>query len=303
LRWGFRGGDLPGRRGACLHGAEGFNRARLKSRGMGLTIYYGMKTKSGADGARKLVARMYKRIAKLPWDKITEVFEIDPPDGTYLFKKERAGRFKPGDEYLTRKREDGGEDEIVDVPSLHVMYFHARVEGAETASFGLASHPPVVVHRASVVERDADGRKTVRMGAGEAVEVPTRLRGWYTWRAFCKTQYAANPKLGGEKNFLRAHLSVFRAMEICRELGLRTWIRDDGKFQKHRSVEKLLESLRFHDDLVAGFVGRLGDVIAGAGHEGFVAPIKDRADFEHLEAKGAERLRRRAGKKGRRRGG
>lgn len=46
---------------------------------MGLTIYYGMKTKAEADAARKLVARMYKRIAKLPWDEVTEVFEIDPP--------------------------------------------------------------------------------------------------------------------------------------------------------------------------------------------------------------------------------
>lgn len=97
------------------------------------------------------------------------------PDGKHVFTKSEADGIRPGHEYLTRKREDG-EEEIVDVPSLHVMYFHARVEGAETASFGLASHPPVVVHRASVVGRDEDGHKTVRMGAGEAVEVPTRLR-------------------------------------------------------------------------------------------------------------------------------
>jgi hypothetical protein len=266
---------------------------------MGLTIYYGMKTKCDADSARKVVAGMQKRIAKLPWDQMTEVFEIDPPDGKYVFEKAKGDRFKPGDEYLARKRDDG-EDEIVNVPSLHVMYFNARVNGAETASFGLASHPPVVVHRADVVERDAAGHQTVRRGAGEAVEMSTRLRGWYTWRSFCKTQYAANPKLGGAKNFLRAHLSVFDAMEICKELGLKTWIRDDGKFNKHRSVERLLESLRFHDELVAGFVGRLGDAMAGAGQEGIVAPIKDRPDFEHLEAKGAERLRRGPKKKARR---
>jgi len=153
---------------------------------MGLTIYYGMKTKCDADAARKLVSGMHKRVAKLPWDTVSEAFEIDPPDGKHVFEKKAADRFKPGEEYLTRKRDDG-EDEIVDVPSLHVMYFNAHVNGAETASFGLASHPPVVVHRTDVVERDAEGHKTVRMGAGEAVEVPTRLRGWYTWRSFCKT--------------------------------------------------------------------------------------------------------------------
>lgn len=268
---------------------------------MGLTIYYGMKIKCDAAVARKLVARMHRRIARLPWDHMTEVFEIDPPDARYVFEKKEAAGFRPGTEYLTRKRDDGGEDEIVRVPSLHVMCFNARVNGAETASFGLASHPPVAVHRASVVKRDADGHETTYMGVGEAIEMPTRLRGWYSWRSFCKTQYAANPKLGGEKNFLRAHLALYDAMEICKELGLKTWIRDDGKFHKHRSVERLLESLRFHDELVAGFVGGLGDAMARGGQEGIVAPIKERPDFEHLEAKGAERWRR-GPKKGARRG-
>jgi hypothetical protein len=33
---------------------------------MGLTIYYGLKAKIGVDAARKVVARMHQRIAKLP---------------------------------------------------------------------------------------------------------------------------------------------------------------------------------------------------------------------------------------------
>lgn len=257
---------------------------------MGLTLYYGMKAKFDADAARKTVARMYKRIARLPWDEVTEVFEIDPPDGKYEFKKEEADRLKPGWEYLTRKRDDGKE-EFVRVPSLHVICFNAHINGAETASFGLASHPPVVVHRADVVEHDERGIETVRIGAGEAIEMPTRLRGWYSWRNFCKTQYASNPKLGGEKNFLRAHLTVFGAMDICKKLGLRTWIRDDGKYHKHKSVEKLLKSLRVHDEIVAGFVGAFGDAL-GQGRS-IVAPIKERPDFEHLEARGMEILTKR----------
>lgn len=261
---------------------------------MGLTIYYGMKAKIDADAARKVVARMQQRISKLHWDEVSEVFEIDPPDGKYVFKEGEGDGYKPGTQYLARKRDDG-EEEVVSVPPLHVMFFAAHIEGAETASFGLASHPPVVVHRADVIERDEDGHKTVRMNAGEAIEMPTRLRGWYSWRNFCKTQYAANPKLGGEKNFLRAHLSVFRAMEICKELGLRTWIRDDAKYHKHKSVEKLLESLRFHDELVAGFVGTFSDALGNA--RGIVAPIKDRADFEHLEARGVAKIKKRRKRK------
>jgi hypothetical protein len=258
---------------------------------MGLTIYYGMKTKADADSARGLVERMYERIAKLPWDELTEVYEVDPPDGKYAFEKEEADRFKPGTEYLPRKRADG-EEELVEVPSLHVIYFVARVRGAESARFGLASHPPVVVHRANAIERAADGSVTTHIGAGEAVEVPTRLRGWYTWGDFCKTQYAANPKLGGEKNFLRAHLTLFRAVDICKRLGLKTRIRDDAKYCKHGSVAKLLESLRWHNELLAGFVGSLSDVL-GKSEGAMVAPIKDRPDFEHLEARGVAKMKKR----------
>ena len=129
------------------------------------------------------------------------------------------------------------------------------------------------------------------------MEVPTRLRGWYTWRGFCKTQYAGDPSLGGEENFLRAHLTLFAAMDICKRLGLKTWIRDDGKYYKHGSREKLLESLRWHNELVAGFVGKLGDVLGKTG-ETFVAPIKNRPDFEHLEARGVAKMRRRGKRKG-----
>src|SRR5437899_6118776 len=146
---------------------------------MGVTIYYGMKTKADADAARGLAGRMYQAVAKLPWDEVSEVFEIDPPDGKYAFEKEEADRFKPGREYLPRKRADG-EEELVEVPSLHVIYFVARVEGAESAKCGLASHPPVVVHREDVIERTADRSKTTQIGAGEAVEVATRLRGGQT---------------------------------------------------------------------------------------------------------------------------
>src|ERR1041385_1304902 len=105
---------------------------------MGLTIYYSFKTKASAESARDIVARMHEAISKLPWDKVSKVFEIDPPDGKYTFQKEEADHFKFGTEYLNRTRADG-EKELVEVPSLHVMFFAASVEGAESARFGLAS--------------------------------------------------------------------------------------------------------------------------------------------------------------------
>jgi hypothetical protein len=59
------------------------------------------------------------------------------------------------------------------------------------------------------------------------------------------------------------------------------------------------------DELVAGVVGSLGDALGRHGAAdagGFVAPIKERPDYEHLEARGEKRLRD-IGKRGRRKGG
>ena len=46
------------------------------------------------------------------------------------------------------------------------FFFNVYVEGAETASIGLASHPPVVLHREDVIERNESGTETI---AGLAV--------------------------------------------------------------------------------------------------------------------------------------
>jgi hypothetical protein len=114
---------------------------------MGLSIYYRMKIKTDAAGARRLVRRLHRFVAKLPFDHVSEVEEYDPPDGRYAFPRGKADpHWKPGTAYLHRKRSDG-RPEHVHVPPLHVVCFHANLRGAETASFGLASHPPVVIHR------------------------------------------------------------------------------------------------------------------------------------------------------------
>jgi hypothetical protein len=156
-----------------------------------------------------------------------------------------------------------------------------------------------VVHREEAITRDEHGQIRQR-DAGAAIEYPTRLRGWYSWSNFVKTQYAGNPKYGGPKNFLRAHLSVFRVVELAKKLGLKTHIRDDGGYWKHHDKTKLLISLQQHDELIAGFTGRLTDVVGNA-PGAIVAPIKDRPDFEHLEARGDKSLRD-VGKRKRRKG-
>ena len=268
---------------------------------MGLTVYYDWKTKADARGARRLVARFRTLALKLPFDEVTEIHEQDSPDGKSPFLPYDHA-FRQGDLYLSRKRADG-EEEIVNVPALHALFFYVRVQGAESAGIGLASHPPVVVHREDVIERNTDGcSETRRLGQGDPIEFPTRRRGYYSWHSFCKTQYAGNPKLGGEANFLKAHLSLIELLDQIHASGMKVRIRDDSRYAQHRNVDRLLKSLRDWNGLVANLVGKMSDALgdkAGAIH----APIKNRPDFEHLEAKGIKVLRKLAARQRRRKKG
>ena len=221
---------------------------------------------------------------------MSEIYEQDPPEGKSAFRLYRHS-FKLGDLYLRRKRADG-EQETVPVPALHAMFFFVRVEGAESAAIGLASHPPVVLHREDIIERNKDGSVQGRIcGQGDPIEFPTRRRGYYSWQHFCKTQYAGNPKLGGEANFLKAHLSLIELLDRIGAAGVKVRIRDDTKYAQHRNVDRLLSSLRQWDAVIARIAGQFSDAM-GDDAVLLMAPIKQRPDFEHLEAKGIGELRK-----------
>ncbi|MBY0526573.1 MAG: hypothetical protein K2R98_24470 [Gemmataceae bacterium] len=265
---------------------------------MGLTVYYDWKTKIDLPIARRLIAKFRAMAVKLPFDDVSEIYEQDPPQGKSPFVP-YDHPFRQGGLYLSRTRADG-EREMVDVPALHALFFYVNVEGAESAPIGLASHPPVVLHREDVIERHKDGSESGRqLGQGDPVEFPTRRRGYYSWHSFCKTQYAGNPKLGGEANFLKAHLSLIELLDQIQAAGVKVRIRDDTRYAKHRDVDRLLRSLREWDAVIAKFVGNLGDAL-GDQSGSLSAPIKDRPDFEHLEAKGIGVLRKIAARQRRR---
>jgi hypothetical protein len=256
---------------------------------MGLTVYYKYKIKADAARARALVEELHAQASRMKFDIVTHVAEQNPPEGTSAYEEpsEAHQMMLPGTLYLTRKRADG-KTENVSVPPMHMVWFVAVVHGADPATFGLASHPPVVVHREDVIEVEKDGIETTRIEAGDPIEFPTRLRGWYSWQNFCKTQYASDPKLGGADNFLRAHLSLFKMIDKCKSLGMTTNITDDANYWKHRSVERLLAESERWDELIAGFAGRMSDRLGDEIE--IAAPIKQRADFEHLEARGQRHL-------------
>jgi hypothetical protein len=116
------------------------------------------------------VRRLHSLVRKLRFDDVSPILEYDAPDGRYAFEiGPEDGCGKPGDRYLERKRDDG-LTELVHVPPLHVLCFHANLRGAETASFGLASHPPVVVHREDVVTHPPGCQEQRAIGAGAVVD-------------------------------------------------------------------------------------------------------------------------------------
>jgi hypothetical protein len=265
---------------------------------MGLTVYYDWKTKTDVNAARRLIAKFRAIALKLPFDEVSEIFEQNSPDAKSAFRK-YDGPFRQGSLYLPRKRKDG-EQETVHVPALHAVFFYVSVEGSESAPIGLESHPPVVQHREDVIERNKDGSERGRLiGQGNSIEFPTRRRGYYSWHSFCKTQYAGNPKLGGEANFLKAHLSLIELLDRIQAAGLKVRIRDDSRYAKHRDVDRLLSSLREWDAVVARIVGKFGDAL-GNESGALIAPIKERPDFEHFEAKGIGVLRKIAARQRRR---
>lgn len=265
---------------------------------MGLTVYYDWKGKCDPGSARRMIARFHAVALKLPFDEVSEIHEQDPPDGKAAFLPYQHS-FRQGDLYLSRTRRDG-EQESVHVPALHALFFIVHVRGAETASIGLASHAPVVLHREDTIQRNKDGSERRRiLGQGDPVEFPTRRRGYYSWHSFCKTQYAANPNLGGEANFLKAHLSLVELLDQIHALGVRVHVRDDSRYAKHRDVNRLLRCLRDWDAVVARIVGSFGDAL-GDKAGSLIAPIKARPDFEHLEAEGINVLRKIAARQRRR---
>jgi hypothetical protein len=257
---------------------------------MGLTVYYDWKTKADTASARRMIVKFRAIAQKLPFDEISEIHEQDPPDGESAFHSYNDS-FRQGELYLSRTRGDG-DQETVHVPALHALFFYVYVQGAESAPIGLASHPPVVVHREDVIERNIDGSECGRIiGQGDPIEFPTRRRGYYSWHSFCKTQYAGSPRLGGEANYLKAHLSLIELFDQIQAAGVKVRIRDDSRYAKHRDVDRLLRSLRSWDAIVANIVGSFGDAL-GDKSGTLVAPIKERPDFEHLEAKGINVLRK-----------
>uniref|UniRef100_A0A7C4QQI9 Uncharacterized protein n=1 Tax=Schlesneria paludicola TaxID=360056 RepID=A0A7C4QQI9_9PLAN len=238
---------------------------------MGLSVCYELRAAIEPSEARRIVAALHAAAKQLPFQEVHEVVEWTPRAGRGDdLDDEDARRLRQlGTQYGRKQRADG-EEFWIEIPPRHVIGFSVDVaDGAETAQFGLATHP-------AVIEQQLSGR---------AEWIETGLAGIYSWTQCCKTQYAGLQQYGGVENFVQAHTALIALLDQARNLGLHVTVHDDGGYWLARDRTELSRQLREWNGLVAALAGQLMDHL-GRGPGGVQSPILTAPDFEHLEAEG-----------------
>jgi hypothetical protein len=234
---------------------------------MGLTIHFGLtsKTRSTAS-AKALVERMRQLALDLPFEKVDDEVQYHGPEVC----QRPLDDLRP-DQDLFSAVLDGCKH--VDIPWHRKQSASATVQpleifsfstipgpGSEWASFGLACYPAEieVVYSPKdddrFIETVKDGGRTSwrfdwkrwkrwleRNGYKrwefpedekfqEKRKIKTRLSGW-RWGQFCKTQYSSGSQYGGVPNFIRCHLCVIHLLDRIGELPtMKVEINDEGKY-------------------------------------------------------------------------
>jgi hypothetical protein len=233
---------------------------------MGLTIHYRLTTElTKPKDVRQLVETMRQHALDLSFKEVGEVKE---------FTGEETDHHGGDEEDRWLKIQSSGhvtdEERHLMVAPLHIIAFTTWPgEASEPAKYGFFKYP-------AIVPSPAGGRR-----------LRTKLTGW-RWGSFCKTQYASDPKAGGVENFLRCHLSVVKMLDFLKQSQLVTVeVQDEGEYWDKRDMEALAKEVGDWNELIAGFVSGFRSAAEG---KGVHAPITGFPNFEHLEAKGLERL-------------
>lgn len=107
----------------------------------------------------------------------------------------------------------------------------------------------------------------------------------WQWYDYCKTQYASSPEYGGLEHFLKCHLAVTKILDGCQRLGILEDVSDESGYWEERKLEGLIDCLRRYNFFTAAAIGTAKDLLEPLGYKA-EAPILNRPDFEHLEARG-----------------
>jgi hypothetical protein len=227
---------------------------------MGLTVHYALHAQIRSPRrAKELMEQLRSKALDLPFKEVGELVELVGPECDFTGRD----RDDPLRWLLTQARQMAvvGEQYHLVQPDRLVVLSTWPGEGCEQANFGLGLYP-------KTVERD-----------GKALS--TGVKGW-SWKSFCKTEYASDPALGGVENFLRCHLSVIRLLDHAKAMGILEDVKDEGRYWEKRDLRALAEEVGRWNEFIAGIAGRMKDALGG----NIEAAILKFQNFEHLEAKG-----------------
>ncbi len=236
---------------------------------MGLTLHYRLKHSTGTSAvARQLVERLRQRALDLPFQQVEPLIELTGDDCDF----QKRPRDDPHHWLLIQARESVKHEPYqYDVRPTHLIAFNTDPgDGCEPANFGLCRYPASI----QIEDREVRPPRTRRLRTG--------LSGW-SWRSFCKAQYASNPDCGGVANFLRCHLLVVRMLDCARELGILEDVSDEGNYWQKRDVPALAREVGEWNEMIAAQMGQLKDLL-GDGVQGAILKFPD---YEHLEAIGS----------------
>ncbi len=235
---------------------------------MGLTIHYGLtsKTRSTAK-AKSLVEQMRQLALDLPFESVDEQVRHLGPDvcqkplddlrqDDQLFSAVLDGcKHVP----VPWHRKQSGS---ISVQPLEIFSFWTVPgPGSEWASFGLARYPAEIEVTYCPMDDDKF-TKTITKGGStrwefdwqrwrrwlqtnghdrwdapddekyqEQRKIKTRLGSTWRYGNFCKTQYASDERCGGIANFVRCHLCVIHLLDRIGKLPtIKVEIDDEGKY-------------------------------------------------------------------------
>ena len=238
---------------------------------MGLTIHYRLSFEGTASAALKAVSDLRAEALDLPLIEVSDVVRFKGDEADYNKSSQddefRWLKIQAGEHVdVTPASMKGAGREIRQyvIPTEIIAFSTYPGYGCEEANFGLCRYPKTII--------DSESGKRIRTG----------LKEW-SWKSFCKTQYANSPEAGGLPNFLKCHLSVIYLLDKAKDMGLLLEVSDEGDFYEDRNVQALAEEVEEWDIMMAGLLTAIsGAVPEGVGLE---MAIGNRSDTELLQNK------------------
>ncbi len=236
---------------------------------MGLTVHWSFQGPPLKADAEAVIEQMRQRALDLPVESVSEVVHFQGPETIFDQEEDDLGWLKVISEQMIWNKDLslGGQ-----CPAEALVGFLIDVApGTDPMGVYLADYPKTIM-----VEDERTGNSR---------QLPTDLTTWYG-SGFCKTQYASHPSYGGIRTFLRAHLSIVRLLDFAKELGILLKVVDESHFFDDRDVPALVNTVGDWNAMIAATAGTIGDSLGG----NIEAPITTFPDFEHLEAKGQDKI-------------